>query len=131
MKVRCMNIHINPILFLKQILHIYANYCTWLLYTSFKIKRCTTVTYKAHKPYHWKASSPPRLVCALIYGIHSLMLIQKLCDAHYQYVLLTYTDVLLTYTDALLTSLQQQCVFFFSTDFMNLLMFSCINRKVV
>ena len=27
------------------------------------------------------------------------------CDAHYQYILLTYTDVLLTYSDALLTSL--------------------------
>ena len=40
-----------------------------------------------------------KLAHHLTYGMHSLMLIQKLefahCDAHYQYVLLTYTDVLL------------------------------------
>ena len=56
---------------------------------------------KAHKHCQWKASSPPRVVCALIYGIHSLMLKSRnftICIfvAHYQYVFLTYTDVFLT-----------------------------------
>ena len=62
------------------------------------------VTCKTHKPCQWKASSPPRVVYALICGMYSLMLIQKLSNLHIV-MLINSVDVLLTYTGVLLTSL--------------------------
>ena len=73
-----------------------------------KSRECSKiVTCKAHKPCQWKASSPPRVVCAHIFIWDTLPYVNPetlefaYCDAHCHYVLLTYTDVLLTYNDVI------------------------------